>query len=252
MISRMSNCSIFFLLLGFMSSGLDDSCKAWFRDSKIASGKNCELQCSSLFTDMNTFQCPNQCDQLCKLCPQKDYSGLFKTEMVFEKDQKNISTLPFSNKQREQLSSILSRMPDNLLHKNLKGIVKMQKPIDPTEPSSGMIYMEGYILVYEATFDTPELLERKLVHELIHHLHENHGAQLFKKYKEYTHWNSSGQSRPGPFLSEDSKASAEEDFATNFEYYLIEPDKLKEKASKVHGWFKNNINNTYKLKGCNP
>lgn len=46
---------------------IDNECIIWFHNSKINSeSKGCEVSCSILPTDMNTFMCPNQCELLCK------------------------------------------------------------------------------------------------------------------------------------------------------------------------------------------
>lgn len=66
----------------------DADCVEWFRDSKIVSGsKNCALSCATLMTDMGTFICPDQCDELCRptkpdSIPSKFifYPGLTKAE----------------------------------------------------------------------------------------------------------------------------------------------------------------------------
>lgn len=237
------------LLVSTLSFSSDNSCKKWFNKSKIKIGKSCILQCSSLITDMNTFQCPNQCDQLCSTCPQRtNLKTLIKPKMFFKKDNRAISTLPFTQEQKNLLESALKRIPDSLIGKNLKGIVKMKKPMNIFTQRDGMSYIDGYIVVYEPSFDSPKNLEKKLVHELSHHFHENQGKKKFKQYKKKVRW--STHSRPGSFLSSDAENSPEEDFAVNFEHYLTNPKKLKSTVPEIHKWFRSNIEPQYKLKEC--
>ncbi len=55
----------------------DKDCVDWFNRAKIAiDSKDCELRCATLMTDMGTFICPNQCDELCK--PKEKESLLSK------------------------------------------------------------------------------------------------------------------------------------------------------------------------------
>lgn len=42
-----------------------DSCDGWFADAKIEKGRDCELKCASLDTDMGTFDCPARCHDFC-------------------------------------------------------------------------------------------------------------------------------------------------------------------------------------------
>ncbi|PIT99833.1 MAG: hypothetical protein COT74_08590 [Bdellovibrionales bacterium CG10_big_fil_rev_8_21_14_0_10_45_34] len=72
----------FFALLSIVSNATaaDPDCVDWFRGSKLETGsKNCELNCATLMTDMGTFMCPNQCDELCK--PKE--KGSLLSKLVF-------------------------------------------------------------------------------------------------------------------------------------------------------------------------
>ncbi len=56
----------------------DKDCVNWFNHGKIAAGsKDCELNCSSLITDMGTFTCPDQCEDLCKIKKEPPILGKF-------------------------------------------------------------------------------------------------------------------------------------------------------------------------------
>lgn len=57
-------CS-FVLLPG--ETALADTCERWFLKSGLKPGtKTCELNCATIPVDMGTFDCPAQCDKLCK------------------------------------------------------------------------------------------------------------------------------------------------------------------------------------------
>jgi hypothetical protein len=56
------------LILLLSEPAFSESCVDWFKRSGAEAGsKNCELKCSSHMTDMGTFDCPSQCETLCKV-----------------------------------------------------------------------------------------------------------------------------------------------------------------------------------------
>lgn len=44
----------------------DNECKQWFKDKGLKPGPSCLLACTSAGTDMGTFVCPDECDDLCR------------------------------------------------------------------------------------------------------------------------------------------------------------------------------------------
>ncbi len=44
----------------------EDSCYKWFIRAKISKGKDCEMKCAMLDTDLGNFDCPTRCDEFCK------------------------------------------------------------------------------------------------------------------------------------------------------------------------------------------
>ncbi len=113
-------CSKHLIFLTFFIFGLtlhakspDQKCLAWLNNSKIKVGsKDCELECSTLMTDMGTFMCPNQCDMLCKDAGEKSilgkilyYPGLTPAEKnLVEKNPEDVLTA-FIQKTRAEWSS---------------------------------------------------------------------------------------------------------------------------------------------------
>ena len=47
------------------------ACENWFKNLKITNAKSCSSICRTAKTDMATYLCPSQCDQLCKSLNQK-------------------------------------------------------------------------------------------------------------------------------------------------------------------------------------
>jgi len=43
-----------------------EECSDWFKKQKIQPGKDCIMDCAMAPTDMGSFECSNQCDELCK------------------------------------------------------------------------------------------------------------------------------------------------------------------------------------------
>ncbi len=62
------NIYCFFLLFFIhIPSFSDDSCKQWFEQGRISTeSSDCLIKCASLVTDMGTFHCPDECDNLCR------------------------------------------------------------------------------------------------------------------------------------------------------------------------------------------
>jgi hypothetical protein len=56
------------VIIVFLASNqtMGDPCDDWFRRGKVKAGPDCSIECSVLKTDMVTFNCPNQCLELCK------------------------------------------------------------------------------------------------------------------------------------------------------------------------------------------
>lgn len=60
------------LFLSFLFISLSTSaCENWFKDLKITNRKTCSSVCRIAKTDMSSYLCPSQCDQLCKTVGKK-------------------------------------------------------------------------------------------------------------------------------------------------------------------------------------
>ncbi len=54
----------------FLEAG---ECNDWFKDRGLSQGKDCLLKCASTKVDMNTFNCPDMCSQLCKISTKESF-----------------------------------------------------------------------------------------------------------------------------------------------------------------------------------
>lgn len=54
----------------------DQVCQKWFERNVKKIQSDCELDCASLITDMGTFHCPSECDELCSAFKKNSSSGL--------------------------------------------------------------------------------------------------------------------------------------------------------------------------------
>ncbi len=233
----------------------NDECVNWFKNSgALPSAANCELKCASTITDMATFHCPQSCEKYCK--PKKSSNCKLK-ESLRKKIKKGSpqnwphpeKESPFSNDDIALVEKALARLPDNFSFVGLKGIYKLERAKSLFSVGTPATYSDGQIVLYQKAFNNPKDIPRVVLHEIVHHLHESGWKTQFKNYKDATNW-SAKSPRDGDFLSFDSKDSPEEDFATNVEYYLFEPEKLKNKVPHVFKWMNKNIKMQFQLKEC--
>ena len=96
-----------------LARGNDPVCTQWLRQNKVDPGsKDCELSCATLATDMGTFTCPGQCEELCKPTPSSGipskliyYPGLTPSEKrLIEQFPKDAITV-FVQKTRAESAS---------------------------------------------------------------------------------------------------------------------------------------------------
>lgn len=59
---------LFLLVIIYSQSifGYSDNCQDWFLALRIKKDKNCIVKCSSSKVDMSNFECPMECEDLCK------------------------------------------------------------------------------------------------------------------------------------------------------------------------------------------
>jgi hypothetical protein len=216
-------------LFSISKSFASDDCKYWFPKTGAKPGKpNCEITCAGSMIDMNTFSCPSQCTQLCKVkCPIPP----FWTKTL------NAETKPF---------------PKGFIPKSLKAVVRATQ-LDFLSPQNPASSSDEFIIFFPPAFSSGTRLDRVLFHEVVHHLISNEWSSDFLKYKKEFGWDGLKDSgfRKGKFVETDGKASAEEDFANNVEYFVFDQETLKETSKNIFSWINKNLKNRLKIeKGC--
>jgi hypothetical protein len=108
--------AVFILSVGQGVQG--DDCPQWFKNSGISSAeKSCLTKCSSLVTDLGTFDCPNRCQEFCntkkkyKCEPNKSWDKLLRDGRPLEWPHKKEQFSPWTKKDRERLSKVFSSKP---------------------------------------------------------------------------------------------------------------------------------------------
>lgn len=233
------------------------TCAKWFQNTHISTtDKSCILKCSSSMVDMDTFDCPNQCDIFCgknKKCTLKDVwrrkvKPTYPPQWVVP--QEKLSSL--SEDELQIVVNALSKLPDSFGVETLEGIYKLEKSKDIFARGTSSSYSDGKIVLYQNAFLDPNKVISIIIHELGHHLHETSLKKTFQDYQKALRWRNPDIPRPGPYFDSDSKNSPDEDFATNFEVYVINPGALKSQVPLAFSWMQKNLKNKFSLKECTP
>ncbi len=196
---------------------------------------------------MSTFSCRNECETFCKEANTGSCSfnrQLVKFHSLPNKwpwsKSKNYKP---SEKELDQLDEVLSSLNPSLI-KNIEGFFIIERPSDIFSIGTPASYFEGQLIIYKSAFEDPIKLKNIIVHELGHHLHETTEKKIFLEYKNIF------DEKNRKFLTPASSHSHEEDFATNFEIYILNPTELKTKISTAYLWFNKKIGNKYNLRKC--
>ncbi|MBL7545536.1 MAG: hypothetical protein JNL11_17085 [Bdellovibrionaceae bacterium] len=236
------------ILLSFVSQSLaSDECKDWFAKTGAKPGKsNCEITCAGSMIDMNTFSCTSQCTKFCEVkCP---------TPPFWEKilNAKSGPFKPLKTGEREKILWAISRLPKGFIPKSLRGLVRATK-VDFLSPQNPASSSEEFIIFFPPAFSSDIQIDRVLFHEVVHHLIINEWSSDFLKYKKESGWIGlkDGAFRKGEFVETDGKASAEENFANNIEYFVFDQKILKETSKSIFDWINKNFKNRLKMEnGC--
>lgn len=100
----------YFLLLFICSQSFGDICTDWFAKSKLISGKGCVEKCTLLPVGLDSFLCPQQCNEFCS---EKDlwtetlsrlayYPGLTRSERDLIKKYPQQAITVFLQKERSE------------------------------------------------------------------------------------------------------------------------------------------------------
>lgn len=232
---------IYILLFSHVNAKVDSECLSWFQQSKLnPNAKGCQLSCGTLSTDLSTFYCPNQCDELCSKIKPCIVDVFWKEKLKSGRPQEwNIDekTSEWSLVEKDQIVKILTKLPEELKKIPFDGFYRMQKSIVAINPATTSSNGKSIVL-YDRAFNNPFWsTEDVVLHELGHVSYLYLSEADRRSFKDKMGWKQSligDSSRKGEFVSSRAKDSPEEDFAESFSFFLKNPDFLKEKSIKAY------------------
>ncbi len=264
MCKKMKIWCIIYIFLAPAHALPSDNCADWFNSTHIdRNAKDCVIQCGLIKKDMTNFMCDPECADLCHpkkvICRQdpvwneKIKSGrLPKWDIEFEKDA------PWTNIEKEKLLLALNALPTYFKKIKIDGFYRLKKSIQLGNPAS--TDGKSSILLYDLFFEEKVPLVKILSHEISHILYFKIDTKLKYEYLKVAEWtdtlstldkNSGFQTERTSFVEADGKDSPEEDFANNIEYFLAEPNTLKDKNPKIFQWIKQRFGDNFSLnKDC--
>lgn len=231
-----------------------DTCIDWFNESKISKNdKACESKCTTLQMEMSTFSCSQECEKFCntKCEPNLYWKNKIKDGRPGKWEYNSEKTVEWSKDEKEPIEDLLARIPNNLIKLPLEGIYRMKKSIDIINPGSTS-YDGKIIVLYNNTFEHPSWsIQDVLLHEIGHSIYEGYSSVDRQQYEKKLGWKKDNQgtySKHGSFVSRRAHDNPTEDFAENFKYLLLNPEKLKSDNSQAFDWFNNRYKKQLKLK----
>jgi hypothetical protein len=114
----------------------------------------------------------------------------------------------------------------------------------------------GVIVLNDEAFSQKTHLSRVIAHEMAHEwVRQNRDA--YSNYANSTGWTfakaPSGRQviipRPGAYVEDDGRESADEDLANNIECFLYDPAKLQASTPAAYAWIRNKFGDKFKLVG---
>ena len=240
-----------FLLLFFIASHTwaSDTCDSWLAKTHAKPGTaRCEVICASSNIDMGTFSCPSRCESYCRRNRNCTLDSFWLKKL-------NANTSPFkplTDNEKEIVKSALINLPKDFRPRSLKAIVKASGA-DPFLRSNPASSSDEFIILFPAAFNSNTTIDRVLFHEMIHLMILNEWSKTLSDYKKAIQWTDKLPTpRAGEFVEPDGKSSAEEDLANNVEYYVFEPEKLKQTSVRIHSWIEKDLKSEIQFeKGCN-
>jgi hypothetical protein len=155
----------------------------------------------------------------------------------------------------ERVVEALSELPQDLWLSGLKGVYRMDKSKDFSNPASNT---DGNIALYDEAFapkrDRP--LARIIAHEIAHKAYEDLSDEDKNAYRFATNWFNMGSDlRPdwrnrrtgSEFIRPEGKMNPEEAFAEDVEAYLFDRSLLKRRVPYADMWIKNHFGDKFKI-----
>lgn len=234
-------------LLGFQARSAS-VCEDWFlKTGAKPHMPTCESICTTARVDMATFSCTSDCEQFCRKKESCNVDSYWLALLQAESS-------PFkklTGAEKEKVIDALTKFPKNMRPKSLKAIVKASGS-DPLARSNPASSTDEFIILFPVAFHSDLAIERILFHEMLHQMMINEWSKFLSEYKKEFKWNENSlPPRSGEFVEPDGRASAEEDFANNIEYYVYEPERLKKKSYIIYSWVDKKLKSQVKReKGC--
>lgn len=151
--------------------------------------------------------------------------------------------------EKELLIEILETFPSDLLRQNVFGLYRSYKSKDFPNPATSA---DGIIVIYDSAFESKSNLRRILSHEFAHQLYIDLSDKDLRDYQYATNWfpiddkASRYISRKDGFVQDDGRVSPEEDFANNIEFFLNDPNTLKNTTLNAYQWIKSRYGDKFK------
>lgn len=163
-------------------------------------------------------------------------------------------TIDWQSKDIADVLHALEKIPIQLWDSDLNGIYRMNKSKNHPNPGADR---DGDIVLYDPAFQNERYTERILAHELAHEKFKS-----FTNYQRIEYAHSTGwkiiKTKTGEevfkapqccFVKPGLKNSIDEDFATNIEYFLYQPDALKKINPTVYRWIEQHFDPSFKPRG---
>lgn len=252
----------FVLLLNVLAADFafaSDNCLDWFQSTKIRSAsKDCFIQCGLLKTDMSNYMCSLRCEEFCE--SKKEHCDIDTDWIKKIKDGRPAvwslaveKETRWAAKEKDEIAKALSSLPNYFKKLKINGFYRFKKSIQLGNPASTDGSKE--VIIYDRFFEDNKPVN-VLVHELSHVIYFELSRKLKLDYLKVADWKelslqgseSTFQTGRVNFVESDGSDSPEEDFANNVEYFLTEPNILKDKNPKIYNWIKENFSEKFTLK----
>ncbi len=136
----------------------------------------------------------------------------------------------------------IGQIPESLWPQRLWGIYRLQRSRDYPNPG---LYLDGNIVLYDTAFQHESYAARVLAHELAHARFRGFSGVQRLAYQKATRWHDASRH----CLKEECQESVDEDFANSAEFYIFEPDTLKNASPESYVWMEKFIGKISAKKG---
>jgi hypothetical protein len=148
----------------------------------------------------------------------------------------------WTESQKMRVIEALEDVPEYLYSSKIFGLYRLKKSKDYPNPASSA---DGIIVLYDSAFSSKGNLSHIIAHELAHQNYLDIGSKGRQDYRRATGWRYEydkefkyyDTGRKSGYTKEDGKVSSEEDYANNLEFFVYQPEKLKNITPGAYDWF---------------